>query len=71
MRRPWSASPAPARSAPSPTRRTRRSSTSVAPGRPIARADRARALGLPENPPLGDVVREYIEDYVDMQSREA
>ena len=30
-----------------------------------ARADRARALGLPENPPLDDVVREYIEDYVD------
>ena len=30
-----------------------------------ARADRARALGLPENPPLDEVVRQYIEDYVD------
>ena len=31
-----------------------------------ARADRATALGLPENPPLDEVVREYIEDYVDL-----
>ena len=30
-----------------------------------ARADRAAALGLPENPPLDEVVRQYIEDYVD------
>ncbi len=30
-----------------------------------ARSDRASALGLPENPPLDEVVREYIEDYVD------
>ena len=31
----------------------------------------ARALGLPENPPLDDVVREYIEDYADGRNREA
>ena len=30
-----------------------------------ARAERAAALGLPENPPLDEVVRQYIEDYVD------
>ena len=30
-----------------------------------ARADRATALGLPENPPLDEIVRQYIEDYVD------
>ena len=30
-----------------------------------ARADRAAALGLPANPPLDEVVRQYIEDYVD------
>lgn len=36
-----------------------------------ARADRARALALPENPPLDDVVREYIEDYVDGRDRGA
>ena len=30
-----------------------------------AKADRAAALGLPENPPLDEVVRQYIEDYVD------
>ena len=31
-----------------------------------ARADRAAALGLPANPPLDEVVRQYIEDYVDV-----
>ena len=30
-----------------------------------ARAERAAALGLPGNPPLDEVVRQYIEDYVD------
>ena len=30
-----------------------------------AKADRAAALGLPQNPPLDEVVRQYIEDYVD------
>ena len=30
-----------------------------------ARAERAAALGLPANPPLDEVVRQYIEDYVD------
>lgn len=30
-----------------------------------ARADRAAALGLPENPPLDEIVRQYVEDYVD------
>ena len=30
-----------------------------------ARADRAAALGLPKNPPLDEVVHQYIEDYVD------
>ena len=28
-----------------------------------ARADRAAALGLPDNPPLDEVIRHYIEDY--------
>jgi nucleoside-diphosphate-sugar epimerase len=32
---------------------------------PYAKAERAAALGLPKNPSLDDVVREYIEDYVD------
>ena len=30
-----------------------------------AKAERAAALGLPRNPPLDEVVRQYIEDYVD------
>ena len=30
-----------------------------------AKADRAATLGLPRNPPLDEVVRQYIEDYVD------
>ena len=30
-----------------------------------AKADRAAALGLPKNPPLDEVVRQYIEDYVE------
>ena len=30
-----------------------------------AKAERAAALGLPANPPLDEVVRQYIEDYVD------
>ncbi len=30
-----------------------------------ARAERAAALGLPENPPLDEVVRQYIKDYVE------
>ncbi len=30
-----------------------------------AKADRAAGLGLPQNPPLDEVVRQYIEDYVD------
>ena len=30
-----------------------------------AKAERAAALGLPQNPPLDEVVRQYIEDYVD------
>ena len=30
-----------------------------------AKAERATALGLPRNPPLDEVVRQYIEDYVD------
>ena len=30
-----------------------------------AKAERADALGLPANPPLDEVVRQYIEDYVD------
>lgn len=34
---------------------------------PHATADRAADLGLPKNPPLDDVVREYIEDYVDVE----
>ena len=30
-----------------------------------AKADRAAALGLPQNPPLDEVVRQYSEDYVE------
>jgi len=30
-----------------------------------AKAERVAALGLPRNPPLDEVVRQYIEDYVD------
>ena len=30
-----------------------------------ARAERAASLGLPQNPPLDEVVRQYIEDYAD------
>ncbi len=36
----------------------------------FARWDRAAALGLPANPPLDRVVRDYIEDYVDSRGND-